>query len=166
MWPFAKQPDKAGLNKLKPVRVNGFRYVIRRLNPLLDLPSDSIPQLFADHQSRRKQEPSQDPSPEAMKKMQESMYAVVRAGLAEPKLVAVGKGEDRGHESGITIDDLFRDDTGAQLYWAILLHSMNRFAGLRGIFFSIAQRFRLYTLFAKNMGNDQARWFLRVARQV
>lgn len=146
MWPFGREPSKDALLGLKKVRVNGGVYVIRRLNPVLDFTAANMPQVFATSVPRRKP----DPNPDAGKVLKD-MMAVVEAGVVKPELVPVGKGELEGREDGITVRDLFRDQTtGSQLYWEVLAHSMNRFRGLRGVFFSILLSYRFFTASRKN----------------
>jgi len=81
----------------------------------------------------------------------------VQAGLVKPELVPVGKGDQRGKEDGITVDDIFRDeDLAIKLYIEILAHSLNRFKGMRGLFFSIRIKHLLSTEWRKSMENYQA----------
>lgn len=126
MWPFSRSPRKEELRGEKRISVNGMRFTIRRVNPIIDFPADRIPQIFTDFVSRRpKQEPSSIPD---IKKAQEDMYAIIRAGVVSPELSTDAK-------SGITVDDLFRDPTlGPKLYIEILAHSLNTFRGIRGFF--------------------------------
>lgn len=147
MWPFKESPSKEELLGIKTVRVNSAKYKIRRLNPLLDFGASNIPQIFASFHSRRKTEDVAD-----NKKVIRDMMTVVEVGLVSPELVPVGKDEKRGKEEGITVEDLFRDSsTGPQLYIEIVTHSLNRFKGIRGIFFSTLQRYRLFTAWQQSM---------------
>lgn len=141
MWPFDKKVDKKALQQVKAVKVQGWQFRIKRINPLLDFTASNMPQIFSDFVSRRK--PTEMTPLEAYKKSREDMESVIVAGVVEPKIVPAFKGVDRGKEEDITVDDLFRvPDLAQELYWEILAHSMNRFGGLRGVFFSITSRFR------------------------
>lgn len=156
MWPFSSKPDKASLAGLRTVRVNGGTYVIRKVNPLMDFSMENMPQIFSSFQSRRKRPDAPDVSDSA--KALRDMYAMVQAGVVEPELVPVGKGDQRGKEEGITVEDLFRDSsTGPQLYWEILAHSLNRYKGLRGAYFLARTRFTLSTAWRRSMDSALAK---------
>lgn len=157
MWPFNRRAVKDEMRGTKKVRVNGFGFTIRKINPLLDFSVDKMPQIFTDFHSRRqRKEADQDAAAQA-RKAQADMYSIIEAGLVEPQLVKVGAGEDRGKEDGITVEDLFRDgDTGPKLYFEILAHSLNRFRGLRGAFFSIRLRYQLLTSWRNVTAQGQA----------
>lgn len=156
MWPFAKEPDKASLLGLKKISVNGSSFVIKKLNPLIDFQPEKMPQIFATFISRRQKKDQQNDEI-AAKKYIEDMYAIVEAGLVSPVLTKVGKGELRGKEEGITVEDLFHSaDLGQKLYFEILAHSLNRFRGLKGIFFTRHIRRQLYIAWQKTMANDPA----------
>ena len=149
MWPLTKKSAKQQLQGHKTLRVNGLPYTIRRVNPLLDFSADNMPQIFASFVSKRKAEGL--PEVEAHK-LKEQMAAVLEAGIVTPALVAVGKGDKRGKEDGITVEDIMRDeDTAGRLYLEIMLHSLNRFRGLKSVFFSIRTRLLLYTAWQKSL---------------
>jgi hypothetical protein len=136
-----KKSVREKLLNLKTVNIGGMVFVLRPVNPLLDFPTDKIPQIFTDWVSARKVEPKV-PDTNDLKRMQQDMYAVIQAGLDSPKLYA--KSAD-----GITVEDLFRDPTiGVKLYHLILDHSLNRFKGLKRLFFSIGIKLALLTLYA------------------
>jgi len=143
MWPFGNRASKEKLQGWKRVKVNGSRYVIRKLNPLLDFPADRMPQIFSSFISRRPFDPEKL-TPEARARLQEDLQTVLEAGVIKPSLVSVGKGDKRGKEDGITADDLMRDDTGVKLYIEIITHSLNMFKGLKGVFFSLKTRLSLF----------------------
>lgn len=151
---FSKRDMKQDLQGHKTVKIHGHRFVIRKLNPLIDFNFQNMPQIFSSFVSRRKTEPEPaDPS-----RMLEQMMAVVNAGIVEPELVPVGKGDKKGKEAGITVEDLFRDaEIGSKLYTEIMLHSMNRFRGLKGVFFSLKNRLKFYITLAKITGNFRQR---------
>ena len=149
---FSKKTTVEELRGYKKITINGMRFVIKRINPLLDFHSDQMPQIFTDFVSAR---PSALPSitPESIKKYQEDMYAVIRAGVIEPVL----------SKEGITPEDLFRDmEVGVKLYQSILEHSMNRFKGLRKLFFSIRSKYNSYIEWRKLTGHYQAAFYAQV----
>lgn len=155
MWPFSKAPIKTELIGLKEVRVNGGKYTIKRINPLLDFDSSSMPQIFTTYQSRRKK--TEEPAPADAAKVLADMINVVRVGIVKPELVPVGNGELRGKEDGITVEDLFRDATlGANLYWEIVVHSLNHFKGVRGAYFLARTRRMLSISWLQNSVKDPA----------
>lgn len=155
MWPFTRTANKREMAGLKTVRVNGFKFQIRRLNPLLDFSSSNMPQIFSSYQGRRAQK--EDPSLDKMQRAQRDMYAVIEAGLVSPELVPVGKGDQRGKEDGMTVEDLFRDgDTGTKLYLEIMAHSLNRTRGIAGNFTSMIARWKLFMSWRRSMANDPA----------
>jgi hypothetical protein len=83
------------------------------------------------------------------------MKLVVNAGIIDPPLVPVGKGENYRKENGITVDDLFVDiELGTTLYLEIVAHALNKFSGLRGLFFSIRIRHMLRTEWRKSLRQD------------
>lgn len=127
---FLKKPTKAELEGHKRVRVGGAVYTIRRINPILDFPADKMPSVFTAYQSYRK---ADKPLPQDPKRLLEDMMLVVRAGVVDPPLVDAKKSNE-----GITAEDIFRiPENGAALYIEILDHTLNRFKGLRRLFFSI-----------------------------
>ena len=148
---FSKNPTKETLQGRKAVTVCGSKFVIRRINPLLDFPMERMPQVFTSFVSKRKQA---ETLPQDQKKILEEMRLVVEAGLVDPELVPRGK-------EGITVEDIFRDtDCGVRLYWEILWHSMYRLKGLKGVFFSIGKRLLLSTLLRGVTDRGQATSFL------
>ncbi len=136
---FSRKPAKAELQALKRLRLGGGVYMIRRLNPMLDFPGDRMPTVFSSYQSIRKTAPGASTMSPA--KVLEEMMMVVAAGVVEPVLIPAGKGEAKGREDGITVEDLFRDPAhGAALYYEIMAHTLNKFSGLKKIFFSLQIR--------------------------
>ncbi len=156
--------DKAALQGHRTIRINREKFVIRRVNPLVDLPGDKIPSLFTTHHPSRRPAPAPDQKPEnfdlaIFQKNIEDMKMFVAAGLVFPELVPVGKGELRTREAGMTIDDIFRDPAlGTKLYFEILIHSLNRFKGLKALFFSIKVRYSLSTILRKAMASARTQW--------
>ena len=145
---------KEKLQRHKTVKVFGDRYVIRKINPLLDFSYDTMPQIFSSFISKRPVTETV-PHPSQIQKAMKEMKLIVQVGLVNPKLVPVGKGEKYRQEDGITIDDLFVDtELGTRLYLEILAHSLNQFKGLKGLFFSLRTRHSLFTEWRKNMAND------------
>lgn len=150
MWPFSRTNCKDVLQGKKFVRVNGLRFTIRKLNPLIDFESSKMPQIFTMFQSRRKTPQDQEVNQERVLK---DMMAIVEAGLIKPELVPVAKTNE-----GVTVEDLFRDmDTGVKLYWEILAHSLNRFRGIRGFFLLMKIRYTLYMQWRQNTESDQVK---------
>jgi len=146
---FSKKTTVEELRGYKKITINGMRFTIKRINPLLDFHSDQMPQIFTDFVSAR---PSALPTmtPETIKKYQEDMYAIIRAGVVDPVL----------SKEGITTEDLFRDmEIGTKLYQAILEHSMNRFKGLKKLFFSIKSKYSSYIVWRKLTGHYQATFY-------
>ncbi len=160
MWPFSsKSIGKDALAGVKTIKINGWVFKLKRINPLLDFHPDKMPQIFTDFQSRRqRKEPEVQDQAAQARKAQADMYAIIEAGLVEPQLVKVGQGDLRGKEDGITVEDLFRDaDTGAKLYFEILAHSLNRFRGLKGAFFTLRLRQQLLTSWRNATAQDPAK---------
>lgn len=159
MWPFSKKVNKQELLGYKSMKIHGWKFVIKKVNPLMDFPDGRIPQLFTAFITKRKPADPKDMPEVAIKRIEEDMKIMVEAGLVEPALVARGKPNE-----GITVDDLFREpEVATKLYWEIFIHSLNRFKGIRGLFFSIRIRYMLWMLLRKDMGEDQARFVLKTA---
>ena len=146
--------DKAKLNGYKTVKVCSSKFVIRRINPVLDFDLEHMPQIFTGFQTQRKT----DKTPFDNKAVVAQMMRVVEAGLVDPPLAPVGAGVKRGKEDGITIEDIFRDEEcGYKLYTEIMLHSLNKFSGLKKVFFSIKIRLAYYIALARLTADYQAR---------
>lgn len=142
---------KRRLLDCKRLKICGMRFTIKRINPLIDFPVDRIPQIFTDYMSRRKGEVP--PTASDLAKMQQETYAVIEAAVIEPILVPIGQGEAHGRENGITVEDLFRDpEIGFKLYSEIINHSLLRFRGLKGLFFSIKAKYLAYIQWRKSLG--------------
>src|SRR3990167_10384988 len=153
MWTFGRHPSKSDLKGEKSVKINGFLFRIRPLNPILDFREDNMPQVFAAYGSRRKT-PEEPLGSEKLRRAMADIKATIEVGLVEPRLVPVGVGEAKGNEPGTTIEDVMRDqDTAGKLYWEIIVHSLCRFKGLRGIFFSARLRHSLSMLLQRDTAN-------------
>ena len=141
---------KEALLGYKKIKINGWKFIIKKINPLADFTSENMPQIFTSFISKRK--PTEPLLNEAtLKKMEEDMKVVIEAGLVEPKLSPRNKSNE-----GITVDDLFRDyQTAADLYKEIFIHSLNRFRGIKGLFFCLRLRYTLFIHSQKNLGNYQ-----------
>lgn len=149
---FKKKYIKKKLNKYKTVRIEGFKFVIRKLNPLLDFEIDQMPQIFSDYIMTRQPAKTEV----GLQRAYNDMKMIVEKGIVEPEIVPVGKGDKRGTEEGVTIEDVFRDEAiGIKLYIEIIAHSLNQFRGLRGLFFYQKIRRLLYTEWQKNMAKVQ-----------
>ena len=153
MWPFSRSITKNELAEVKTIHINSFKFKIRKINPILDFSQDKMPQIFTDFISRRQRK--EENTFETSKRNQMDMYAMIEAGLVDPALVKVGLGDLRGKEEGLTIEDLFRDsELGIKLYFEILTHSLNRFKGLKGVFFSIRLKRNLLMSWRNVMESD------------
>lgn len=149
MW-FRRNPSLESLRGIKRVKIKGVKFTIRRVNPLMDFPSDKLPQLFTEITTRRSQD-LKTFSPQQMEIFRDQMLAYVQAGVVEPALVASGRGDARGKEDGITAEDLFRDpDMGMRLYFEIVHNSLNVFTGFKGVFFSIKKRLFVFIFLRLN----------------
>ena len=132
----------------KVIKVCGQKFTIRKINPIMDFPADKMPQIFTSFKSERKTEKSAFSATAIM----EQMMRVIEAGVVYPPLVPIGKGDKHGKEDGITAEDLFRDEeSGVKLFQEIMLHSLNRFRGVKGVFFSLKNRLTFAINLAKNM---------------
>jgi hypothetical protein len=141
MWPFARTATPEEIRGHKRVTVNGMRFVIRKLNPLIDFTEDKMPQIFTSYVSRRPGADVPVEGPEAARKARESMYAVIRAGTVVPKIV-----QEEAKDDGVRASDLFRDPTlGPKLYIEIVSHSLNVFKGVKGLFFFHRIKLSLWT---------------------
>jgi len=143
MW----QPTKAKLNGHKTVNILGQKFVIRKINPVLDFSPEHMPQIFSGTTSKRDIGATYSPA-----SLLEQMMRVVGAAVVSPELVPVGKGDKRGKEDGITVEDLFRDqEIGSRLFSEIMLHSLNTHKGLKSLFFSLKTRLRFWMSYASAM---------------
>ena len=130
---FARQPTKAELQGHRVVKVGAFTFTIRRLSPLLDFEPDRMPQIFSAGVSRRKVREDKPKAEAEVERILEDMAVVIEAGVVDPVVVPVGKGEKKGREDGITVDDLMRyDDVAGKLYTEIIAWSMTKYRGWRG----------------------------------
>lgn len=127
MWPFSKKVSRAALEGHKTVTIHGHKFVIRKVNPLLDFTDESMPQIFSAYITRRKEA---EPRGGSLARIKRDVAVMLEAGLVEPKLV-------KDPKEGITVLDLMRDEeTCSKLYVEIVAHTLNRFRGLKGVFFS------------------------------
>jgi len=147
MFQLTKKATEERLRGIKKLTVNGMRFKIRKVNPLLDFHSDNIPTIFTDLHYKRLPDIKKT-SMEDFKRTQKDMYATIFAGVVEPELVPVGA------KGGITPEDLFREPSlGIKLYYEILEHSLNKFRGLTKVFFSIGLKLFRSMLFVNGMDN-------------
>ncbi len=156
---FRKDPQKLKekLADIKKIRVGGMKFTIKRINPLIDFTSDKMPQIFTDILTNRKEDINKTKTPADLIRAQSDMYAVIEAGVIAPPLVPIGANDQRGKEDGITVEDLFRDpEIGYGLYMEILNHSLNRFRGLKRVFFSIKTKYLLCMAQRKIMAQLQS----------
>jgi hypothetical protein len=129
MWPFGKA-TKNRLREHKTVWISGVKFVIRKINPLFDFAPDKMPQIFTDIYSQRQANRTAPLTIPEIRKYQDDMMNAVKAGLVVPVL-----------GDGISVEDIFSNpDVGARLFQEVLIHSLNRFRGLKGVFFSIGIR--------------------------
>jgi len=162
MWPFkVKETEyKAKIQGWKRIVINGMSFVIRKINPLIDLPSDKIPQIFTEFQSRRPVDPNKIPTQQEIIRIQNDMKIIICAGVVSPHLVKTEEGDKHGKEDGLTVEDLFRDPSmGYKLYLEIFSHSLNVFRGLKGVFFSIRLRLLLLMRWRRDMESARRIWF-------
>jgi len=151
---------KKRLLGLKTITINGMKFVIKRVNPLMDFPSDKVPQLFTDSPGLKSIDLSKSFTPLQVENIRQTVLAYIQAGVVEPRLVPIGKGDIRGKEAGITSEDLFRDPSmGLKLYFEILDNSLNVFSGLKGLFFSIKRKLWLSISLRLGMGASQLKWW-------
>jgi len=129
---------KARLAGHKTFRINGVPFTIRKINPFLDFSGTTMPQIFTDFMSRRS---PQGIDPISTQKMMDGMRLIIQAGIVKPPLVPIGKDSEKGNELGLTLDDILRDMSVAmRLYSEIMDHSLARFSGVKGLFFSIGRK--------------------------
>ena len=142
-------PTKADLSGHKRISLGGAVYTIRKINPLLDFPSDKTPSVFTAQSPSRRGTGPVDP-----KRAIEDMMSIVRAGLVDPPLA----GPKDKNPDLITIEDIFRvPEHGADLYLAIMDHTLNRFRGLRRLFFFHKSKRAFWTAYRNAMADDQAK---------
>lgn len=151
------QVTKDKLLGLKTVKISGWKFKIKRLNPLIDFEPDKVPQIFSSFQSQRKVDESKWPA-ERQRKIESDIKEIVKAGVVDPELVMVANGDKKGKEDGITVNDLFRDpDLGYRLYVEIMAHSLNYFKGLKGLFFYLKIKQLLLTPWLNDTENYRQR---------
>lgn len=135
---FSSSPTKEDAQGHKAVVINGMRFTIRRIVPLLDFPADKLPQIFTQARPRNGRLDPKPPGPEQAAKAMQEMASVLRVGVVDPVLVRQGDGEAKGKEPTLTAEDLFRHfDTAPRLYAEIMAHSMSTFKGRNSFFLTI-----------------------------
>ncbi|MEA3279477.1 MAG: hypothetical protein U9Q38_02600 [Thermodesulfobacteriota bacterium] len=131
------------LRRYKTVKLSGVKFTIRKINPLLDFAPDKMPQIFSDFKSQRKPDPDAKISPEQLRRSLQDMGEMIKAGVVEPKV-----GED------VQLDDILADQRLTyDLYTEILIHSMNIFKGIKGVFFYLRTKHYLYTLWRRSLAH-------------
>ena len=139
MWPFSRKPTAEVLRGHKKVRIGGFGFTIRKLNPLLDFPPDRMPQVFAASYRENPGKPKKPVENEA-RRMVDDMMATIEAGVVEPKLTPL-KAKNTPPNSITAKDIIYQQDVGARLYVEIVAHSLNRYRGFRGaVFLALTRR--------------------------
>lgn len=139
------KPNKDKLLNYKSVRINGSWFKIRPVIPLQDFTPDKMPQIFTDF-TRNNYVPDFS-NPAALKKLNEDMMAVVKAGLVSPN----------EKEDGITVHDLFRDqELGYKLYLSVLEHSLLKFKGIQKCFFLAVKTLLRFTIWLRLTGRGPA----------
>jgi len=150
---------KEQLQGYKKIKINHAKFVIRKINPILDFEVNNIPQIFTSFQTRRK---VKETIPD-LKALIEQMKIIVEAGVVKPQLVKRGYGDKRGHEDGITVDDLFRnEEMGSRLFSEIMFHTLNRFKGLKSLFFSLKIKLLYFINLLKNTESYHQRFPSRI----
>jgi hypothetical protein len=154
---FAKKATKERLQGRKTVTVNGSKFVIRKINPLIDFEPDRMPSIFTSFQTLRKTDPSQKYTEIDFRKMQKSLKEIVAVGVVEPVFA-------KTDAEGITVDDLFRDpDMGYKLFLEIMAHSMNMFSGMKELFFYLKTKLWCFIHWRNNMDAVRRTWLLKEA---
>lgn len=138
---FSKKPTKERLRQYKTVKISGMKFVIQKLNPLVDFTADKMPQIYTAYISRRKPNPEQQVSEATLRKSNEDIKNIISAGLVPDKI-----------DQDINIEDIMSDSYLAlKLYTEILAHSLNMYKGLRGLFFSAKIKRLLHLEYQKNL---------------
>lgn len=150
MWPFSKAASKEKLQGWRTVRINGWKFTIRKLNPMLDFPPDRMPRLFGELTSVRRPVPESAAKVDEKHSLEDLKLTIVK-GTVRP---AIGLTEK--DKADFTADDLLRNgDTAVKLYIEIMSHSLNMLSGLRGVFFYTRIRHWLFTAWLKSMEQDR-----------
>lgn len=147
MWPFSKKVTKERLRQYKTIKISGMKFVIRKLNPLFDFSLDKMPQIFSSHMSNRKVDETKPVNEATLKRNQEDMKNVIVAGLIDPDLTDKVSIEDIMGDSGLAL----------KLYTEIIIHSLNMFKGVKGLFFSIKLRRAFSIEYQKSMEKAQTK---------
>jgi len=142
---------KAQLQGHKTVYISGQKFIIRKINPVMDFLPDNMPQIFSAMNGRRDMSKVTDP-----KIMLDQMMRITEVAVVYPELVPIGKSDKRGKEDGLTIEDLFRDqEVGSKLFKEVMLHSLNRFKGIKSLFFYLKNRLIFWIASLSGMGVDR-----------
>lgn len=149
---FARTPTGAKLRGHKTVKINGWKFVIKKVNPFVDFQSDRLPLVFSgvsDSAAPKEEEPkTSEGKAHQYERMRKGMSEMILAGVVEPEIAPAGE------SAPLTVDDLFRDPSvGVRLYYAIIDHSLNKFKGMSNVFFSLAVRLWYSTLCANGTVN-------------
>lgn len=117
-WIFGKSLEKE-LYATKPIKVNGVKFVIRKVNISNYLEGSKVLlQKFDTHKTSKQKESEPQVSQDKIKKHQAD---VLVAGVVEPKLVF------KSSENGILVDDLFMNQEMVNgLYTAILEYTYGK----------------------------------------
>lgn len=143
MWPLTKKLNKEAFLDLKSVKINGFKFKIKKINPFLDFEGDELPELFTIYQKPKKENLNINYDYQ-IKKFKEEIKSVIKAGTYDPNL--------KDNDINLTVDDIFRDpDVAFKLYSEIVAHSLKKYSGIRGLFFYLKIRLSLFIHWRKNM---------------
>lgn len=144
MYPVDKRIRK--FRGYKKIRLGGMTFIIQKINPLIDIQSKELPMIFTHI----------DPSNVRMRKLIEKvnlkdqikyMAPVIKAGVVEPPIM-------ENPNDGFTVEDFFVDPLIGYRLWEIILnHSLNRFKGIKGVFFSIMTKLYLFIRGRKHMAD-------------
>lgn len=138
---------KERLLDLKTVKIGGIKFVIKKINPLIDMPSDQVPQIFSDYNSSRV---GASVTEKDIQRIDESIKPILKAGIYKPDLIPPDP-DNKFKEKGLTINDLFIDKQIAyKLFEEILNHSLDYFKGISGVFFSIKIKLWQFIQWLKN----------------
>lgn len=151
MWLLSKKPTQERLRQHKTLKISGMKFVIRKINPLVDFPVDKMPQIFSSFITRRKTTPEEQINEATLRKSQDDMKNIIAAGLVKPEVTFEPV---KPKDNKIAIDDIMSDSVLAlKLYTEIIVHSLNMFKGLKGVFFSVRTKRAFYLSYRKNLEN-------------
>jgi len=156
MWPFRKTTEKEKMLCIKDLKIGGMKFKIKKINPFLDFPAGEIPQIFSDFMFKKNIGLEYKPTEIEVRQIHKNIIPILEAGIYRPILTPIGVGENRGKEKGLTVNDLFIDrEIAFNLFHEIINHSLNKFKGLVGLFFSAKIKLWLSTHWQINMANVQ-----------